>query len=172
MINKRGISPVIVTILLIALVLVIIGIVWTVVNNLVKDQIEGVESCTGVIGEVSLNSIYTCFESGTTPNVTFSVTRSNIDVDEIIVSIFGEGGTIKSFILNSTSQILTGELVNYALIRSDRTTGTALPIKNEGKTYVYIGGGFSNVPDRVELSVTINGNSCGVIDTMEEVSSC
>lgn len=169
--NKKGLSPIITTILLVALVIAVVGVVWVVVSNLVKGGIGGAESCFGIVGKVTLNPAYTCFESGTDSNVTFSITRTDIDMDSLFISISGQGGIIKSFVLNSTSQTLS-DLVNYHPTAASRTTGTAFPGKNQGKTYVYNGSLFSSAPDRVELAITVGGNSCGTVDSIEEISNC
>jgi flagellin-like protein len=42
--NKRGLSAVITTVIMIALVLVAVGIVWAVVNTLIQDQTEKIEA--------------------------------------------------------------------------------------------------------------------------------
>ena len=52
-IKKRGISGVVGTVLMIALVLAVVVIVWSVVRNLVEEQISNVGSCLDVYDKVT-----------------------------------------------------------------------------------------------------------------------
>ena len=53
--NKKGISTVIATVLMIAIVIVIVGIVWISISGLIGQQIESSESCFGNFGKVTLD---------------------------------------------------------------------------------------------------------------------
>ena len=55
--NKKGISGIILTIIMIGLVLVAVGIVWYVVNNVLTEQTESIDyasKCNGLIFEVNV----------------------------------------------------------------------------------------------------------------------
>ena len=60
--NHKGLSGVITAVIMIALVLAAAGIVWGVVNNMLKGQMEGAEACFGNYDKVTINSIYTCYD--------------------------------------------------------------------------------------------------------------
>ena len=54
--NKRGLSTVVTTLIIVLLVLVAIGIIWGVVNNLVQENLEGAGSCYDMFDKVGLNT--------------------------------------------------------------------------------------------------------------------
>jgi flagellin-like protein len=165
--NKKGIAPVVATVLLIALVMVIVAAVWVVVNNLVKGGLEESEACFGILEKVSLNSRYTCYNSG--PNeFWFSISISDIDVDEVLVGISAEGNSISFKISNTPSGI------NNLVMYSDRSSSIILPSKNAGLTYILniTGAGFSETPNSISIAPVINDIQCGVSDSMHGIDRC
>ena len=64
MINKKGVSGIVATVIMIALVIAIGGVVWAVVNNLVSEQLDDAGSCFNIFEEVSFNNQYTCWKKG------------------------------------------------------------------------------------------------------------
>jgi len=102
--NKKGISGVVATVILIALVLAVVAIVWGVVTNLVSEQLEEAGSCFEVFDKVSLNNQYTCYNATATPkNFQFSINIGDADINEVIVMISAEG-TTKSYSIADTPQ--------------------------------------------------------------------
>jgi hypothetical protein len=94
--NNRGLSGVITAVLMIALVMVIVVIVWVVVRNIVQGQIGSVESCFEVYDKVTINNLYTCYNS-TSNHFQFSIKVEDIELDKIIISVSSEGST-KSYL--------------------------------------------------------------------------
>ena len=90
--NRKGLSAIVATVLLIALTLAITSIVWVVVSNLVKDKIESTESC-GILNEVDLNTRYTCYNQTTgNDEFWFSIDVGEVEeLEDILVSISGQG---------------------------------------------------------------------------------
>ncbi len=164
--NRRGISGVITVVILIALVMTIAGIVWAVVNNLVKEELEGAGSCFGIFGKVNLNSRYTCYNSS--QELLFSISIGDVDVDEALIGISGQGTGV-SFKLSSQA----GPIDNV-FTYPDRSADVSLPSKNSGLTYIFdlAGAGFSGTPDSVSIAPIIKGNQCGVSDTLGEIANC
>ena len=75
--SKRGISSIIATLILVLLTIVLIGIIWAVVNNLVttsSKQISSGEAC--LTSEVHV--FFTCTQSGSDCNVTIKRTSGEI----------------------------------------------------------------------------------------------
>ena len=62
-IKKKGLSGIVATVIMIALVVGITAMVWVVVKNLIQGQISSTESCFGNFGKVNLNKEYTCYDS-------------------------------------------------------------------------------------------------------------
>ncbi|MDP3991955.1 MAG: hypothetical protein Q8P79_00400 [Nanoarchaeota archaeon] len=166
--NRKGLSTVVETVILIALTISIVAVVWAVVNNLVQKNISSSESCFGVFGKVELNPKYTCYNNtaGTgADEVWFSISVGDIEkIDDILVAISG-GGASNSFKILEDNP---AELSYYP----GRTQTVGIPGKNQGLTYIYRLPASSPAPERVEIALIINGEVCGNIDSIEQFDSC
>jgi len=165
--NKKGVAPIVATVILVALVIVIVASVWVIVNNLIKSRLEEGEACFGIFEKVNLNSRYTCYNSG--PNeFWFSINIGDIDVDEVLVGISAEGTSV-SFKISKTPSAIDN-LVMYSTGLSNIT----LPSKNAGLTYVLntTGAGFSEVVNSISIAPIIMDIQCGVSDSMYEIDRC
>lgn len=165
--KKKGVSGIIATVLLIGIAVIAVSMIWVVVNNLIREKTDTANACFGNFGKVEINRLYTCYNSSS-GNLHFSLKIGDIDVDSVLVAVLGEG-TTKSFeILNSSSTI--SGVTNYP----DGSSSVQLPSKNAGLTYIYdlTGQGFLEVPDRVEISPTIDGEQCEVSDFVYGIENC
>jgi len=161
--EKRGISGVITAVIMIALVMATVIIVWGVVVPLIKNQLTETESCFGVSGKVTINNMYTCYNSSSN-NLQFSITIKDIDVDRVFVSVFAMGET-KSYEVNNTESIVAG-LGPYP----SGSGSVKLPGKNAGLTY--IASGFSEKPDLIQIAPVVNGKQCEPTDSLSEIDDC
>jgi len=165
--NKKGLSTIVVTLLLILLSLVAIGIVWTFVNNLIKNQISSNEACYGNFDKVEINKKYTCYEvmSGatTTYNIRFSLSVGDVDVEKIIVGIYTDN-EIKSYEISNFSQTLAG------LKPVPSGTQVELPDKNSGLSYN--GTGFTSKINSIQITPVISGTQCEVSDSLSQIENC
>jgi len=149
--NKKGISGVITTIILIAIVLVLVGIIYSVIIPMVRKNIEHATACSpDIIGKISLNKLNTCYEEVVENGVVtrrimkVSVEIEDIDYDKILVYISKGGDSI------------TKEIKDQA--------------QNSGKTYLY---SYTNAkPDTIKLVPVIKGEQCQVVDSINEVATC
>ncbi|MCX6749762.1 MAG: hypothetical protein NTW17_03415 [Candidatus Pacearchaeota archaeon] len=159
--NRRGISGIVETVIMIALAVALVSIVWFVVNNLVTGRLGEAEACFGVFEKVTINSKYTCYNySG--DELQFSITRDDIDnVDDILVSIANESSTT-SFKIEEDSP--------NELSYLDRTFPAHIPGKNSGRTYIY--SGISEVPDSLEIALIINGKMCEGPNPISQFDNC
>ncbi len=163
--NKKALSAVIVTLMLIALALVAITIVWVVVNNLIEEGLEDVESCANIFDKVQINERYTCYNSSDN-ELQFSINIGDLEVEGIRVSVSG-GGTSSSFEFDKTPRTVSG-LTNY----SDGGDIVFIPKKNSGLTYVYDVSGLPESPDSIQIAPIINGKQCGVSDAAYDFPAC
>lgn len=163
--RKKGLSTVVVSVIMIALVITAIVIVWGVVNNLIKGKMTSSEACFGNFGKVNINSQYTCYDTSGDPDVfQFSIEIGDIDVEKVIVSISG-AAAVKSYTIPGT----------YSDVKNYGTGGTygeglTLPEKNGGLTYIT--NFFIEQPDSIKIAPVINGQQCEVSDTLSEIESC
>jgi len=165
--NKKGVSPVIATLVLVGIVLVSISIVWVVIRGLITESVDETEACFGNMDKISINNLYTCYNSSGN-EMQFSINIGDINVDNVLVSISGEGKT-KSFEIENSAGTITG-VVNYP----DRSSSIQLPDIDSGLTYIYDMsiGGFTTTPESISLAPTIKGKRCEVADSLYEIERC
>lgn len=164
--QKKGLSGVITVLILITLVMAATGIIWTVINKIVKESLEEAEACFGNYEEVTINSEYTCYNSigEGNVNVQFSINIGDIEIDELLISIATED-TSKTFKINNELQGIES-LGPYPSDSGD----VKLPGKNSGLTY--IASGFSSEPVLIRIAPVINNNQCEVYDSLSEIVDC
>ena len=164
--NKKAMSAVVTTVLMIALVFALVSVVWVVIANLVDEKLDDAQSCFGNFDKITLNGMYTCYNE-TSGEMKFSIDIKDIEVEKVIVSISTEG-TSKSFEIKNTMQSLIG-LYNYS-----GGNQTILPEKNAGLTYIVnmSEAEMSSSPDSIHIAPVINGKQCDVSDSILEISDC
>ena len=172
--NKKGVSGIIVAVIMIALVMAAGVIVWVVVKNTIEQKTSSTESCFGNFEKVSINPLYTCYDADKR-YFNFSISIGDIEVDAIIISI-ASAGTTKSYEITNTPRAIKDSdgppvkgLANYGS-GGFGTDEIVLPGKNGGLTY--ISNFFSSDIDRIEISSIIGGNQCGVAERMTDIESC
>lgn len=93
--NKSGLSTIIVTLLIILISLVAVGIVWAVVNNLVKGGTQGVEISAKCLSVVVEPTKVNCSNSGVSVMCDVQLMRTGTGSDEL--------GGVKLLFKNSTN---------------------------------------------------------------------
>ena len=165
--RKKGLSEVVSAVLILALVVVMVGIVWAVVNNLVNDRLSESSSCFDTFGKVTINNRYTCYNS-TSNEFQFSINVGDISLSEVLVGISASGTSV-SFKLDNKGAVIPN-LVTYP----GRSTNITLPKKNAGLTYILNmgGAGFSGAPDSIRIAPIIGNDQCEVSDALEQIDNC
>lgn len=163
--NKKGVSTVIASLLLILLTIVLIGVVWSIVMKLVNSKVEE-SSCLEVIGKVNLNGQYTCYNSPS--ELRISIEREDIEIGGILVAV-SSSGTTKTFTLKEDNQ-------NFVFLKYYNGTyneNVKIPDKNSGRTYVYnlTSQGIGS-PDYLSISPIIGENQCDKSDETFEIPDC
>jgi flagellin-like protein len=161
--NKKGISSIIATLLLIVLTIILVAVVWTVVNNFISPKISQSTSCYNAYNDVTLNNQYSCFNSSSN-QVQFSLNIGSTSVSGVLVSI-SSAGQSKSFTITTTPQAISN-LANY-----DGSQQISLPGLNSGATYIYSWSG-SDVPNSVEVAPLIKGQQCSSSDSIQKLDDC
>ncbi len=134
MYNKRGLSAIITTLLVVVLVLVAVGIVWGVINNLLTEGAEGIESSARCL---NINVKATSVNCDTASACVVTLTRTGSDDDEIggVKLVFFEGTDTSGLIDSDDVADLGGNIEKLA-----------------GKTITDIDSTLSN-PDKIEVTV-------------------
>lgn len=166
--NKKALSSVIATVLLILLVTASIAIVWVFVNNIVSKNTKSTESCFDIesSGSVAINPYYTCYNL-TSGEVQFSISIGDAEIDSLVVAITAEG-TSKSFTLTEGYSNFT----NLKPYKGSYGANVKLPGKNEGLTYVANGFSGSSKIDSIKISPVIGEEQCSAVDSTSQIDNC
>ena len=161
--NRKGLSTVLATVIIVGLTVAMGAIIWAVVSNLVGSNLEESKACFGVLDQVKLNNDFTCYNP-TTDKLQFSLTVGDININGILVSVAFRG--------SSQSATLTDQLQNIANVKNypDGSDGVKIPDKNAGLTYLF--NGITSKPLSVGIIPIINGEQCGSTDTLHEIDDC
>ncbi len=165
--NKKGLSDVVSIVLFLALVVVMVGLVWTVVNGLVKNKLSQTGSCFDTSGKVEINGRYTCYNSSS-KELQFSIIVGDINIDDLLVGISASGTSASLKISSASTQV--DNLVSYP----NRNANVSLPKKNAGLTYLFnmSAAGFSGAPDSMRIAPVIGTDQCETSDSLEQIDNC
>jgi FlaG/FlaF family flagellin (archaellin) len=161
--NKRGISPIIATLLLIVISIGVIAIVAVVVNNLVNQKIGEASSCFGNFDKLTLSSKHTCWNSST-QQINFMVNVGDINLSGIRISITSSEKS-RAFTINGTSQQIQD------LMNSTGGNIIGFPQSNSGTKYIYQWSG-TDVPDSIEIAPFVGGNLCSSTNSISPITDC
>lgn len=161
--NKKGVSAIIASVLLIAIVLVIGGIVWGVVTNLVSNQLEESGNCLEAFNKLEINNQYTCYNASS-QELLVSVSVKDIDLNEMLISVSGSGV--------GNSYTITPSGASGGNIDSWPVAGNPIiPERDSIRTYI-ISGDFQTKPDSISLIPIVKGTQCDKSDTLSQIDSC
>jgi hypothetical protein len=163
--NKKGVSTLVATVLMLALTFAMFVLVFVLVRNIVDKNIESSEACYNTFEKVTLDSRYTCYNSsGGANEVQFAVIVGDLDdLEDIIVGIASQGD-------GTTFRVAEDpiELTYY-----NRTQGVRVPGKNSGYTYIYnVSSFFSSHADSIEIAPVVNGETCSTSYSINQLDSC
>ena len=164
--NRKALSTIIATLLLITLTLVVVGVVWVVVNNIIKEKIGGTEACFNIFEKVQIGD-FTCYNS-TSAELRIAISVKDISMDSLLVSVTGDEMG-KTFTLKNN---MASEFIKE--YKGVYNASLTIPGQNSGITYVFnmTNAGFSGAPKLIKISPEIKGKQCDVIDTLEEIPDC
>ena len=163
--NQKGISQILATMIMIVLVLGAASIVFSVVRNLVSEEVKSSESCFGNFGKITINKQYTCrdFDSN---EIQFLINVGDVNIDGFLVSVSGNSGA-KSFKITDeaisfvrTYNGLYGEVINP-------------PNENSGLTY-FVNLNEINIGDADSITIApiIEGVQCEISDSLSGIDDC
>src|SRR3989344_4727225 len=163
---KRAVSGVVVMVMMIALVIAIAGIVFTLTKKTVEEKIKKSEACgLDLLGKLSINSEHVCYDS-VNQEIQFSIDREEIDLDKIIVAVETQTKIVQ-FELKEGIEETFNNLYPFNGQPGDQVK---IPAKNSGRTY--IGTGFSEEVIGIRIIPVINGEQCDETDSLNEITSC
>ncbi len=160
---KKGVSPVIATVLLIVITLVAVSLVAVFVVPFVDKNLKGSKDCFAVMDDIKLTDVgYTCsnaaFKGGRTG---FSVQINDDDIVGFKAILFKEG------IANSYTIENGSNLTNIRMLSKNFPIGLETPSTGGVRTYVAIG-----AYNKVEVNPILrDGRVCDAKESIE-VTKC
>lgn len=160
--NKKGLSQVVGTLMMVLVAIALIAGLWGTISSFVNERVEGSQACYGIYDQLVLDSDYTCFNS--TSNETYvSISRKDIDLDSILVSVaFGDDSIV--FEVKEGNNKIT-DVTNYF----DRNENITLPSKSGGRTYRI---SRNSIPTSINIAPKINGKQCDSTDSLATITYC
>lgn len=111
--NKKGISAVVATVLIILITVAAVAIVWAIVIPMIKD-ISGGTSCTAAAGSISIKSDFTCIDK-LNGEIRVQIERiaptsGEVDLNDIRIRVH-EGGNTSSVEIKDGTLTLSGTIL-------------------------------------------------------------
>ena len=161
---KRGVSPVIATVLLIVITLVAIGILAAFVVPFVKKGL-GNQDCFNVLGHLKFeDSSYICYVEGTPGRTGFSVRVDDPSIVGFKAVFYSKGNSEPAQIINATD----GTTLNPEIRMLGNSTTLVIPQNGGVRTYVAHG-----VYEKLELyPVLVSGTTCDQSDSIKQINKC
>jgi FlaG/FlaF family flagellin (archaellin) len=160
--TKNGVSTVVATVILVALTVVLSGIVWAIVNNLVKTETEKT-SCFGVSEKIKINYEYTCYDAAN-QEMQISIDVYEIELSSVLFYISGVANSATFEILNKPSLVFGARMY-------DGSEEVYLPEKNAGLTYRFDASNVQN-PAIIKIIPSVKNRNCEVADMLSDIGSC
>ncbi|MDP3986615.1 MAG: hypothetical protein Q8P81_00110 [Nanoarchaeota archaeon] len=164
--NKRGLSIVIATLLMVATTVAVSALVWTITQNLVIKETQGAKECFDLFEKVVFDDKYTCYNR-TWNQLHFSIEVKDVEIEKAIIGISDIVTSINIELNNSASQI-TG------LTMYNGSGEISLPEKNSGLTYILNLNetSLSSNLSSLRIAPIIDETQCEVSDSIKTFPKC
>lgn len=171
MIGKRGISGVVITMILMVLVVAVGAVVISLTQDTVKENIERSKSCgPDLIGKVSFMKDNICYNESS-ETVVFGLERGDIDLDSLLVSIESEESSFNFELVSDSKNFSERNKSIYPFSKNWVLEGeVAMPSKKSGSSYIVTN--VSEKPTGIKLIPTVNRNQCKALDEVSNIVSC
>lgn len=159
---RKGVSPVIATVLLLVLTIVIAGVLFSVVLPFVNDKLGKSKECLDALDGVEFpQSKFNCYaSSGSTGETGFSIKINKDDISAVKLSLIDENDNSDVYEIRegTTNQ-------NIRMVGSSGQYNEALSFPSSGGQRTYV---TSKIYRKAEISaMTKSGEICSVSDTVE-----
>ncbi len=164
MLQKRGVSPVIATVLLVVITLVAIGILAAFVIPFVNKSLSN-EDCFNILGNLKFeDSSYSCYVNDNPGRTGFSIRVDNKDIVGFKTVFYSGGSSEPVEIINSTD----GTALSPEVRMLGNSTNLVLPKTGGVRTYVVHG-----IYEKIELyPILSSGTTCDQSDILEDITRC
>lgn len=173
--NKRGITEVITTIIIIGITITAISIVWYSISNLTNKQLNQATSCLETMDKIHLDDTKTCYDKDS------KVLGALISVDEIEIEgiLIGVtyGDISKSFELKKDTSLIflgkradDGTNIDYNIPLSPPGNKSGVKYYMDLNKWGFNTNSLKNI--KIELKSIANGEICENGDSIFSVSLC
>ena len=147
--NKKGISAIVATVLIILITVAAVAIVWAAIIPMLRNQLESGTQCFDAVSQILISDAgYTCYDAST-GNVSVQVERGAKNFNLVGIDVYVSSA---------------GNTNTYSVTSS-------LPNVNEGRVYNIDVSSMSGNPDQIQIAPVISvGNSektCDVSSTVD-----
>lgn len=158
---KKGLSQVVSVTLLILLTIVMVGILWTTLDQFILEKLRGTSDCYGIQGKVILDNSKTCYNSSS-KNMSVYLELKEIEPNFVLISISSETES-KVYKIYNESREVEG-------VYSGNSNSISLPSKEGGKLYII--SDINYLPEKITISPNINGKQCEATDSISSIQFC
>ncbi len=159
--NKKGLSQVVGTVVLILITVGLIAGIWGFINGFVSDRLDRAGSCSKIIGKIEINNDYTCYNV-TSNQTLISVRVRDISADGLLLSIdFDDGNRV--FFLENETKVFD----NFTMYNGD--VNVYMPKAESVRTYIL---DIAQKPSGIKIAPKVNGVQCDVVVSTNDLPSC
>ncbi len=162
--NKRALSSVVVTMLLVLLTLTLTGILYSIINPLVQNNLKKSKICLEMMDKVELSSSDTCYDNAQ-KKLLFLVDVKDTETIDRLDIVISNNQTQKSINLTKTPQTSNG------LSYYDSPGAVEMPGKKSGILYDYTWAD-TYPPVSIEMIPSIEGFTCSGSDLISQIPLC
>jgi len=163
-INKKAVSPVVATILLVLISIMAVAIIAAVIIPFIENMLEGGASCVDMLDKVRVQE-ESCYDESV-PEVRVRIHMGDVELDEIVVALNLEDE-------RRIYSLKDGEDGVGIQMYGSPAQPIVLPAKGGGeKTYVITDIGATDKPKSVDVHPVVNKKICDRIKDSVELSAC
>lgn len=130
--NKRAISTLVATVLLILITVAAVGIIWGAIMPVITRTMEIGQACLNARVTINTEAGYTCYNPGER-NVSIMISHGSEEFDLAGINlVLSGGGTSKSWNFYATA---TGRVSDPGIMMYNGSTILVMPATNEDRTY-------------------------------------
>lgn len=168
--NKKGLSTIITTLILIALVLGVTGVAYGISTGFVQEQLTKAGKCFGVFNKMTINLEDTCYDT-LNEELQLSISIKELELKDIYIVLEDESSSTSFKLKDPSTPAFVKEygIAEYGLF------ALTIPDKNSGITYVTklnIAGLTGEKPKLIQISPIIDGEQCNKADSLNEIPYC
>lgn len=168
--NKRALSSVVVTMLLILLTITITAVLYSVVRPLVENNLKKSEICLEMMDKVELSSMDTCYDLSS-KKLLFLIDVKDTEIIDTLYITMSNNQTQKSINLTKIPRIISN-LSYYDPSYYSIPGAVAMPNKKTGILYNYTWSGSSFPPVSIEMIPSTEGFTCSGSDLISQIPLC